>query len=45
MYISHSLGDVLRLCDRVLVMSAGRIQTCLHKSDFDREAILRCAFP
>ena len=40
---SSEIGELLTLCDRIIVMSSGRIVTTLHKADADEATILRHA--
>jgi ribose transport system ATP-binding protein len=42
--ISSDLEELVGICDRILVMSRGRITDELHRADFDRDRLLRAAF-
>jgi ribose transport system ATP-binding protein len=42
--ISSEIEELIGLCDRILVMRSGRIQTQLTRDQFDRELILHAAF-
>lgn len=39
-YISHNLGDVLRLCDDIVVLRDGQVQAAAPKSEFDLEKMI-----
>jgi ribose transport system ATP-binding protein len=41
--ISSEIEELIGLCDRILVMAAGRITDCVERAKFDRERILRAA--
>jgi ribose transport system ATP-binding protein len=43
--ISSEIEELLGLCDRILVMSRGRITAEFSKSEFQRDAILEAALP
>jgi len=43
--ISSELEELTGLCDRILVMSHGRITDDLSRAEFDRERILNAALP
>lgn len=40
---SSEIGELLTLCDRIIVMSAGRVVASLHKANADEATILRHA--
>ena len=40
---SSELEELLRLCDRIAVMSAGRLVATFERGGFDRDAILQAA--
>lgn len=42
--ISSELEELMGLCDRILVMHRGQIQSELERPAFDREVLLRAAF-
>ncbi len=41
--ISSEIEELIGLCDRILVMAAGRITDCVERDQFDRERIMRSA--
>jgi ribose transport system ATP-binding protein len=41
--ISSEIEELIGLCDRILVMAAGKITDCVERAEFDRERILRSA--
>jgi ribose transport system ATP-binding protein len=41
--ISSEIEELMGMCDRILVMSAGEITACVEKPEYDRERILRFA--
>ena len=41
--ISSELEELVGLCDRILVMAGGRIESVVQRKDFDRSAMLRSA--
>ncbi len=41
--VVHEIEELVGLCDRILVMSRGLIREEFHRSEFDRERILRAA--
>jgi ABC-type sugar transport system ATPase subunit len=43
--ISSEIEELTGLCDRILVMSQGRITDELARAEFDRERILQAALP
>ena len=43
--ISSELPELLALCDRVLVMSEGRLTADLPRSEATQEAIMQAAVP
>jgi ribose transport system ATP-binding protein len=43
LFISSEIEELMGMCDRILVMSAGEIAACVEKPGFDREQILRYA--
>jgi ribose transport system ATP-binding protein len=43
--VSSELPEILRLCDRVLVMSEGRIRATLTRDQMSEEAIMHYAIP
>jgi ribose transport system ATP-binding protein len=43
LFISSEIEELMGMCDRMLVMSAGEITDSLDRSSFDRERILRSA--
>jgi len=44
LYISSELEELVGVCDRILVMSNGRITGAFGRGDYDQEAILQAAF-
>jgi ribose transport system ATP-binding protein len=42
-FISSEIEELMGMCDRILVMSAGEVTACVERADFDREQILRFA--
>lgn len=42
--ISSEIEELLGLCDRILVMSAGAIQADVRRADFDRHKLMAAAF-
>ena len=44
LYISSELEELMGMCDRILVMSNGRLKAEFHRGDYDQEAILQAAF-
>jgi ribose transport system ATP-binding protein len=42
-FISSEIEELMGMCDRILVMSAGEVTACVGRADFDREQILRSA--
>ncbi len=42
--ISSELSELLALCDRIAVMSAGRLTAILNRETFNQEAIMAAAF-
>jgi ribose transport system ATP-binding protein len=43
LWISSELEELVGLCDRILVMSRGEVQSVLKRGDFDRSEMLRSA--
>ncbi len=43
--ISSELEELLGLCDRILVMSQGRLRDDIQRAEFSQERILRAALP
>ncbi len=43
LFISSEIEELIGMCDRILIMSNGEIQTCIERPDFDKEKILRAA--
>jgi ribose transport system ATP-binding protein len=43
LFISSEIEELMGMCDRILVMSAGEITDCVGRADFDRERLLRSA--
>ena len=43
LFISSEIEELMGMCDRILVMSAGEITDCMERQEFDRERILRSA--
>lgn len=41
--ISSEIEELIGMCDRILVMSRGEIRDEIHRTDFDRERILKAA--
>ena len=41
--VSSELPELLGMCDRIYVMSGGRIVTCLDRKDFSQETIMKYA--
>jgi ribose transport system ATP-binding protein len=41
--ISSEIEELIGMCDRILVMAAGRISDNIERAEFDRERILRAA--
>ncbi|MGE0132898.1 MAG: sugar ABC transporter ATP-binding protein [Blastocatellales bacterium] len=41
--ISSEIEELIGMCDRILVMAAGRITDCVERAEFDRERIMRSA--
>ena len=39
-YISHSLGDVLRLCDEIVVLRDGEVQAAAPRAEFTVERLI-----
>ena len=44
MVASSELQELLALCDRIAVMSAGRMISTFERDSFDQEKILEAAF-
>ena len=44
LYISSELEELMGMCDRILVMSNGRLKAEFHRGDYNQEAILQAAF-
>ncbi len=44
LYISSELDELMGMCDRILVMSNGRLKAEFQRDDYDQEAILQAAF-
>ncbi|MBN2312292.1 MAG: sugar ABC transporter ATP-binding protein [Sedimentisphaerales bacterium] len=44
LYISSELEELMGMCDRILVMSNGRLKAEFHRDNYDQEAILQAAF-
>jgi len=44
LYISSELEELIGMCDRILVMSNGRIQAAFDRTEFDQQRILYAAF-
>jgi ribose transport system ATP-binding protein len=44
LYISSELEELMGMCDRILVMSNGRIKAAFHRGDYNQKAILQAAF-
>jgi ABC-type sugar transport system ATPase subunit len=44
LYISSELEELMGMCDRILVMSNGRLKAEFHRGDYNHEAILQAAF-
>ena len=42
--VSSELPELMVLCDRILVLSRGRLVGELHRSEFDEERILSLAY-
>ena len=42
--ISSEMEELMGLCDRILVMAGGRIQSIVQRDQFDRHAMLQSAF-
>ncbi len=42
--ISSEMEELVGLCDRILVMAGGRIQSIVQRDQFDRHALLQSAF-
>jgi ABC-type sugar transport system ATPase subunit len=42
--ISSEIEELIGLCDRILVLHRGQLQSQFQRAEFDREAILRAAF-
>jgi ribose transport system ATP-binding protein len=39
-YISHELGDVFRLCDRIIVLRDGRVVAVVERESFDANRVI-----
>lgn len=44
LYISSELEELIGMCDRILVMSNGRVKAEFHHGDYEQKAILQAAF-
>jgi ribose transport system ATP-binding protein len=44
LYISSELEELMGMCDRILVMSNGRLKAEFHRGDYNQETILQAAF-
>lgn len=44
LYISSEIEELVGMCDRIVVMRNGRIETEFRRADFDQERILQAAF-
>lgn len=44
LYISSELEELMGMCDRILVMSDGRLKAEFRRDDYEQEAILQAAF-
>jgi len=44
LYISSELEELMGMCDRILVMSNGRLKAEFRRGDYEQEAILQAAF-
>lgn len=44
LYISSELEELMGMCDRILVMSNGRLKAEFYRDSYDQEAILQAAF-
>lgn len=43
--VSSEMMEIIGICDRVMVMSGGRITRCLHKDELTEENIMKAALP
>ncbi len=44
MFISSEIEELMGICDRILIMSLGKIVGEVERADFDKEKIIRIAF-
>lgn len=44
LYVSSELEELMGMCDRILVMSNGRLKAEFFRGDYNQEAILQAAF-
>jgi len=43
--VSSEIEELRSLCDRILVMRAGRVVAAFERDAFDQDAILKAALP